>query len=116
MTKHEKKLLKAAKKLEKATKKYMKSLTEVDKVMQKLPTQVTRCYSMDERYFNHVPTLAGASVKMELLYSILNRDIQNTIHENNDWDKIAGETWNDLMDNSLPSEKLDIFEPDNEEF
>jgi hypothetical protein len=86
MTKKEKKLLKAAKKLEKATKKYMEELSEVDKIMQDMPTKLTRKHLLEEKYFNVVPTVARAAVKFELLYSYLLSEIGETYSEAPDWE------------------------------
>jgi hypothetical protein len=71
MTKKEKKLFKAAHKLEKITKKYMEQLTEIDEIMQKLPRQVVSCYDLEDRYFKHIPGLISASIRIELLSSYL---------------------------------------------
>ena len=73
--KKEKKLLKAAKKLEKATKKFMEELTEVDEIFQSMPTKWTRRYNLEEKYFKVVPIVASASIKFELLYSYLLSEI-----------------------------------------
>jgi len=77
ITKNEKKLLKAAKKLEKATKKYMESITKVDKILQKVPTNLSRRYLLEEKYFRIIPTVARAAVKFELLYTYLQSEIEN---------------------------------------
>lgn len=75
MTKKEEKLLKAAKKLEKVTRKYMEELAKVDKIIQKLPVQTTRCYDLEKEYFAHVPKVASACVHLELLRSKLESQI-----------------------------------------
>ncbi len=67
--KQEKKMRKAALKLEKITKKFMKELTKVDETMQKLPRQVVSAYMLEEEYFRHIPNIASLSVKLELLAS-----------------------------------------------
>ena len=69
MTKKEKKLLKAAKKLEKITKRYLEELTEIDKIFQDLPTSITREFLLEERYFKFVPRIASDTVHLELLRS-----------------------------------------------
>ncbi len=70
--KQEKKMRKAALKLEKITKKFMKELTKVDVAMQKLPRQVVSAYMLEEEYFRHIPTIASLSVKLELLAAKVN--------------------------------------------
>ena len=70
--KQEKKMRKAALKLEKITKKFMKELTKVDETMQKLPRQVVSAYMLEEEYFRHIPTVASLSVKLELLAAKVN--------------------------------------------
>jgi hypothetical protein len=78
MTKKEKKMLKAAAKLEKATKKYLKELTSIDKKFQKLPTSLTRAYMLEEYYFNIIERVMRNTVDLELLhtrlYESLNED------------------------------------------
>ena len=86
MTKKEAKLLKATKKLEKATKKYLKKITEVDEVIQGLPVQLTRCYNLEEDYFAYVPRIASLSVKLELLHTKIEQEIDSK------------EKWMDLED------------------
>ena len=70
MTK-EKKMLKAAARLEKITKKYLKELTDVDKKFQKLPTSLTRAYMLEEYYFKNVERVLRDTVDLELLYARL---------------------------------------------
>jgi DNA repair protein RadC len=86
MTKKEKKLIKAAKKLEKVTQKYMEELSKVDKIMQDMPTKLTRRHNLEERYFEVVPTAARAAIKFELLYSYLLSEIGETHSEAPDWE------------------------------
>jgi len=86
MTKKEKRLLKAAKKLEKATKKYMESLAKIDDIFQEIPTKLTRRHLLEEKYFNVVPTVARAAVKFELLYSYLLSEIGEMHTERPEWD------------------------------
>jgi len=81
LSKKERKLLKAALKLEKITKKYMEQLTEIDEIMQKLPRQTVSCYSLEDRYFRHVPVIASAGVKMELLASHLEEELLGSEEE-----------------------------------
>jgi len=91
MTKTEKKLLKAAKKLEEATQNYMETLEEIDKVFQKLPTKITRRYLLEDRYFKFIPRIASASIRLELLSSYLEGEM---LHSNDDIDDIN--SWADL--------------------
>ncbi len=72
----ERKLLRAAEKLEKATKKYLKKLSEIDEEIQSLPTQLTRCYNLEKDYFPYIPKIASDSVRLELLYSKLKNQIE----------------------------------------
>jgi len=86
VSKKEKKLLKAAKRLEKATAKYMEELAEIDEIFENLPTKVTRKYSLDDKYFRIVPTVASAAVKFELLYSYILSEIGDLQKEIPIWD------------------------------
>ena len=92
MTKPEKKILKAAKKLEKATKKYIEELDKIDHVFQNLPTKYTRLYQLEDRYFKNISPMLINSVKLELLYSHLS----NEIVEEPDNDDI---NWNSFRSN-----------------
>jgi len=85
VSKKEKKLLKAAKKLEKVTEKYMNELSKIDEIMQNLPTKLTRCYGLESRYFSIYPTIASATIKFELLYSYLQSEIGDSYLEIPEW-------------------------------
>ncbi len=75
MTKKEKKLLGAAKRLEIATQRYLEELTEVDKIMRKLPVEVSMRYNLDSEYFKLIPGYISQSIKFELLSSSLEAQI-----------------------------------------
>jgi len=77
-SKKEKKLLKAAKKLEKLTKKYIKDISKIDTTFQNIPTKITRRYSLEDRYFKIMPIIAIDAIKLELLYSHLASEIMGS--------------------------------------
>jgi len=78
LSKKERRLLKAAKKIEKATKKYLSELTKVDKIMQKTNRQLVSCYDLEDRYFKHMTNIARTSINLELLYSKLKGELLPT--------------------------------------
>ena len=80
-TKNEQKLLKHAKRLEKITKKYLKKLGELDVEFQNLPTSVSRCYNLEDKYFKHVPVVASKTVQLELLYAKLYNEIIGSMND-----------------------------------
>jgi DNA repair protein RadC len=89
ISKKEKKLLNAAKKLEKATKKYMKKLMKIDETFQKIPTSMTRAYNLEDRYFRQVPAIAIAATKLELLSAYLESEIgEEIIGEASSWEDL----------------------------
>lgn len=78
MTKHERKLLKAAARLEKATASYLKELQKVDKAIRSLPTGTTLGHNLDNKYFTHVPKVASSGVQLELLHTRLLDEITSS--------------------------------------
>jgi DNA repair protein RadC len=89
ISKKEKKLLKAAKRLEKITKRYMEELMKIDKTFQKLPTSMTRTYNLEARYFKQVPAIAIAATKLEILNSYLQSEIgEYVIDETSTWEDL----------------------------
>jgi DNA repair protein RadC len=101
ISKKEKKLLKAAKKLEKATKKYLDKLSKIDKTFQEMPTRITRAYSLEERYFEHIPRIASSTVKLELLSAYLEAELnQEPYQEHSDWEDLKD------FNESYPDEEI----------
>lgn len=88
MTKKERKLLKAAKRLRKASATYIKELTKIDEIIQSLPVGITRRFMLEDRYFNTVPKVASLTVKLELLEAYIANELNINPDDNNndeDW-------------------------------
>jgi acetyl-CoA carboxylase alpha subunit len=91
LTRDEKRLLKAAKKLQKASARYLKELGKIDKVIQDLPTSLTRRHLLEPRYFSQVPQIASVSVRLELLSTYIEEELNLENIE-------TTEDWSDLID------------------
>jgi len=88
----EKKLLKAANKLEKATRKYMEKLVEVDELMRKVSKDSKEKYHLDD-YFSNIPPLVKSAVKLDIFANAIkniNKN-KNTIKNLDSWDSALGE-------------------------
>ncbi len=65
--KNERKMLKAARKLEKATTQYLAKLVKIDESFQSLPTSLTRSYCLEENYFKNIEKILRSTVGLEVL-------------------------------------------------